>query len=294
MLTIFTPTYNRAYKLPKLYQSLVQQTNQEFEWLIVDDGSTDDTQTLVEGWQSEHKLSIRYVYQINGGKMRAHNKGVSLCQNELFLCVDSDDYLYDEHVVEAIYEKWNSIPDVTKDTLSGILAPRHVTNFNLTDAQKTLPDIDYSTVSDLYTVHNFKSDTALVFRTSVISAYPFPEIEGEKFITESYIYTQIDAHYQFALLNKELIFCEYIADGYTSNWNKLFLKNPKGWKLKYNQDIALTGKTFFLLAWLNAASFVNHDSILQILKESPCKWKSFLMLPVGYVLYKKKTKGVKI
>ena len=89
-LTIFTPTYNRAYILPKLYDSLCEQTCQDFDWLIVDDGSTDHTKELVGDWIKEKKISIRYVCQENGGKMRAYNKAVSLTETELFVCIDSD------------------------------------------------------------------------------------------------------------------------------------------------------------------------------------------------------------
>ena len=99
-LTIFTPTYNRAYILNKLYESLCVQTCQDFEWLIVDDGSTDNTKELVDTWMGEGRIAIRYVYQQNGGKQRAFNKAVALTNSELFVCIDSDDQLTTEHVVE--------------------------------------------------------------------------------------------------------------------------------------------------------------------------------------------------
>ena len=92
-MTVFTPTYNRAYILPKLYDSLCQQTVKSFEWLIVDDGSVDNTQELVEKWIEEKKIEIRYFKQANGGKQRAHNLGVEKSKEEIFVCVDSDDYV---------------------------------------------------------------------------------------------------------------------------------------------------------------------------------------------------------
>ena len=97
-LTIFTPTYNRAYTLKKLYASLIEQINQNFEWLIVDDGSTDNTEEVVKQWVDEKKITIRYFKQRNGGKQRAHNKGVEICNTELFICVDSDDYIVKDSV----------------------------------------------------------------------------------------------------------------------------------------------------------------------------------------------------
>ena len=105
-LTVFTPTYNRAYTLGRLYESLCRQSNKNFEWLVVDDGSKDGTEELIKSWQSEEKISIRYIYQENGGKMRAHNRGVKSTETELFVCVDSDDYLVDDGI-EKILSFWN-------------------------------------------------------------------------------------------------------------------------------------------------------------------------------------------
>ena len=101
LLTVCTPTYNRAHTLPRLYESLVRQTSQDFEWLVVDDGSTDNTRELVDGWVAEGRIRIRYVYKENGGKPSAHNLGVRMAAGELFFCVDSDDYLTD-NAVEVI------------------------------------------------------------------------------------------------------------------------------------------------------------------------------------------------
>lgn len=109
LLTIFTSTYNRAYILESLYKSLKNQTIKDFKWLIVDDGSTDNTQELVKNWISqETSFEIIYIKQENGGKQRAHNKAVEISDTELFFCVDSDDQLV-ETAVEKIKERWNII-----------------------------------------------------------------------------------------------------------------------------------------------------------------------------------------
>lgn len=105
MLTIFTPTFNRKHFLLKLYQSLLAQTCQDFTWLLIDDGSTDGTDLLVQSWITENQINIRYIYQQNGGKMRAHNHAVELCETEFFLCIDSDDSLV-EDAVEVILKTW--------------------------------------------------------------------------------------------------------------------------------------------------------------------------------------------
>ena len=105
-ITIFTPTYNRAHRLPVLYQSLCKQTSREFEWVVVDDGSTDDTKSLINGWIKEGKINIRYFWQENAGKAQAHNLGVEMAEKNLFTCVDSDDLLV-TNAVERISKVWN-------------------------------------------------------------------------------------------------------------------------------------------------------------------------------------------
>ena len=107
MLTIFTPTFNRAELLKRVYDSLLRQREKNFSWLIVDDGSTDNTKEVVEEWLREGRINIQYEYQENGGKMRAHNQGVNLCNTELFLCLDSDDFLTEDavEIILSCYEK---------------------------------------------------------------------------------------------------------------------------------------------------------------------------------------------
>ena len=115
-ITVFTPTYNRGYILESLYVSLKKQTNQSFKWLIVDDGSTDNTEEIVRSWRNEGLIDLQYYKQVNAGKMAAHNKGVELCDTEFFLCIDSDDYLTNDAIA--------TIPEAT---INGIKATRIIT-----------------------------------------------------------------------------------------------------------------------------------------------------------------------
>ena len=123
-ITVFTPTFNRAHILPKLYNSLLKQTNQNFEWLIVDDGSTDNSKTIIDEWIKQNRIVIKYFYQKNSGKMMAHNLGVLKSEEELFMCVDSDDYLFDENVINKIITKWESVDNKEKETLSAYCQQR--------------------------------------------------------------------------------------------------------------------------------------------------------------------------
>lgn len=232
-ITVFTPTYNRAYIMNRLYESLKRQTDQSFIWLIVDDGSTDNTEELVYMWMSENIIEISYIKQKNGGKQRAHNKGVELCDTELFICVDSDDYLTD-NAIECFLKKWDTIKDNEK--VSGIVALRGISP-NKPIGSYLPKGIEFSTLSDLYRKYKFNGDTALLYRSDILKAFPFYVADNEKFIGESYVYMQIDQKYTLCLLNKILYICEYLPDGYTLNVRKLIKDNPRGYMILNRQAV---------------------------------------------------------
>ncbi|MDR1679069.1 MAG: glycosyltransferase [Prevotellaceae bacterium] len=303
-LTIFTPTYNRAYILGQLYDSLCRQTKPDFKWLIVDDGSTDNTRELVEQWQAEQKIDMRYIWQENGGKMRAHNNAVLHCETELFICVDSDDYLT-ANAVELIYSKWEEVKSLSN--ISGIVAYRgwaelehtigtiplsparhceersNLENSNHNIIKKEFPaGVETSALLKLYQ-HGFSGDTSLVFRTEILKQYLFPEIAGEKFITEAYVYDQIDQHYRFAILRQPLIMCQYQPDGYTQHANKLFKENPKGWALYYNQrakySIRLKEKLVLIAKYVCFSLMAKNKHII---KNSNFPFLTLCCFPLGY------------
>ena len=231
-LTIFTPTYNRAYTLKKLYASLIEQINQNFEWLIVDDGSTDNTEEVVKQWVDEKKITIRYFKQRNGGKQRAHNKGVEICNTELFICVDSDDYIVKDSV-DKILKKWKEVCD--DKNVAGIIALRGKDEKNPLGTD--MPKRKYSTLSDLYSKDKFRGDTSLVYRTEILKQFPYWVAKDEKFIGEGYVYQQIDQNYCMALLPEIVIVCKYLEDGYTKNVRKLTKNNPKSYARLKKQTI---------------------------------------------------------
>lgn len=231
-LTIFTPTYNRDYILPRLYQSLCEQTCSSFVWLIVDDGSTDTTFLLVQKWQSEGLIDIRYYLQPNGGKMRAHNQGVMLCKTPLFMCIDSDDYFCSPIVLDDVLDFLDKNHDIIEQQhVCGILTYRKM----VPETKGVfVNDLQLCTLTDIY-ARGYCGETAPVFKTDVLLNYPFPEIEGEKFITEDIVYDLLSLKYQFVLFPYYTQVCEYLQNGYTRNgWDVLY-KNPKGYRMYYNQ-----------------------------------------------------------
>lgn len=226
-ITVFTATYNRAYILERLYNSLKAQTDQGFEWLIVDDGSTDDTKLLTEKWMSEDiSFKIRYYRQSNGGKCRAINTGLDLANGEMFLVVDSDDYLVEDAIKRV--KSWE-IQISDKEGYCGVSG-------NLgTDKETTenhlFEDGYYEgTLLDRY--RNIDGERAFAFYTEIHRKYKYPEFDGEKFITEAVAYNRMaNDGYRMRFYNDIICVYEYQENGLTKSGAALFLDNPRGYGL---------------------------------------------------------------
>ena len=282
-LTIFTPTYNRAYILPKLYVSLKSQTNLGFEWVIVDDGSSDNTEDLVKGWIEKNKIEIRYIYQSNGGKMKAHNKGVEETTTELFFCVDSDDWLVND-AVEKILNEWNSISEEDKTELSGIVAYRGKDSNN--SIGNAFPKgVKKDSLNGLYK-KGFSGDTSLIFRTKVIRRYRFPIIGNEKFITEAYVYNQVDREYKMWVMPTVLTVCEYRMDGLTQNLLKNTFNNPCGYVAYFLQQGNYTSSLLDTFkAYIRANSFRRYTKGVEMPVEADHKFIYVISRPFGWILF---------
>lgn len=278
LLTIFTPTYNRGYILTRLYKSLCEQTLSAFEWLIVDDGSTDNTKELVDTWKRESSFTIKYIFQENGGKMRAHNRGVLACTTQLFFCVDSDDYIQ-TNSVQLIYDTWRLTPE--KADISGIIAYRGMVNRDPLISCEFPGDIKMSTFIGI-AQSGFSGDTSLIYRTDLLQMYLFPDIVGEKFMPEDFVYDQIDENYKLLVLREPLIMCEYLEDGYTRNFQKLYKENPKNWALYYNQNAKYAvnlKEKIVLVAKYFCFSIMAKDKSL--FRNTNFKLLSFFSFPLG-------------
>lgn len=283
-ITIFTPTYNRREKLKRCYNSLVNQTNKSFEWIIVDDGSVDNTDELVNLWITENKIDLKYFKQENSGKMIAHNKGVQNALGNIFVCLDSDDYLK-ENTVEEILKVWNEIDN---SKCVGIVSLKIFENYK--PVGTTMPNnLKYSTLMDLYTKYKFRGDTMLVYRTELLKKYLFPNVDGEKFIPEPYVYDQIDLEGPLYILNEGFYICEYLEDGYSANISKVIRKNPKSYTMfaKQRMDIVKgfyqklkASSQYVLGCWLSCQK--------NILKNSNHKFITIISFPFAAIVYVKK------
>ena len=230
-VTVFTPTYNRAYILGDLYHSLQRQTCMDFEWLIVDDGSADDTKALVASWQGEENpFPIRYVYQENGGKCRAINRGLKEADGRLFFTVDSDDYLTDDAIEKVI--RWDG--ELPKDGhFCGYVGNRGITP---TQTPNRLFPGGYLDGTALDRYDQVDGERAFVFYTEIHRKYLYPEFPGEKFLTEAVTW-DLMAHdgYKMRFYNDIIWIWEYKDDGLTKAGYKVFLDNPQGTALFFRE-----------------------------------------------------------
>lgn len=239
MITIMTPTYNRAYVLPRLYDSLCQQTRQDFEWLVIDDGSTDGTAELIFDYRVKSDFSINYFYKENGGKHRAINEGVVHATGDWIIIVDSDDLLTGDAVAK-LYDVMNNIGSefvgmcFRRAKLSG-----HIIGISDTAWSKSM------VMQPIMAGHILNGDLAYVFRTNVMRECPFPEFPGEKFVPELYIWNKIADIGKIVFYVDQVIYlCEYLPDGYTSNFKKNIRSNPCGFGLFYRDQVIRDTRLF--------------------------------------------------
>lgn len=280
-LTVFTPAYNRAYTLPRTYESLKSQKCKDFVWLIVDDGSTDNTKELISNWQKEDNgFEIRYVYKENGGMHTAHNTAYENIDTELNVCIDSDDALAD-NAVELIKIKWNS---TDKEKYAGILGLD--ADFEGNIIGKGFPEgLEETTLGDYYK-NGGKGDKKLVLRTDVVHKYPpYPTFPGEKFTPLGILYTMIDKNYKLCVLDKVLCNVEYMPDGSTHNMIRQYYRNPNGFR--YSRILCMPNprpfkKTFILYTHYVAESLLSKKPIF---KDAFKKTNAFVAFPFGLILY---------
>lgn len=234
-ITIFTPTYNRAYRLPALYNSLQHQTNKDFEWLIIDDGSSDETESLVKSWLREQTFPIRYIKQANGGKHRAINKGVQEALGTLFFIVDSDDTLTAD-AAEQISSAAAEIKENEK--LCGVCFRRLNLNSNEMVGPPFPKDGMHASSLDWTYKYHVGGDKAEVVLTDILKKYPFPEFEGEKFVPEALIWNRIADSYKMICKNNGIYLCEYLPDGLSAGFKRNLKQNPKGFGLFYRETMS--------------------------------------------------------
>lgn len=288
-LTVFTPAYNRAHTIGRTYESLCRQTCKDFEWLIVDDGSQDNTSELVEGWINENKIPIRYIKQKNQGMHGAHNTAYANITTELNTCIDSDDFMPDD-AIEKIVSFWK---ENGSEKYAGILGLDQVESGEIIGT-KFPENMKETTLQGFYNAGG-KGDKKLVYRTEIINKYPpYPIFEGEKYVGLAYKYMLCDQDYKLLTLNEPLVTVEYQLDGSSYNMFKQYWRNPKGFAFFRKAEMVTTKslkRKFMVCVHYVSSSIISKNK--KFIQESPCKILTVLAIPAGYLLYQKIKHSVK-
>lgn len=224
-LAILTPTYNRAYTLGKLYESLSNQTSFDFKWYIVDDGSNDNTREKCQDFLNE-KFQVAYFQKENGGKHTALNRGIREISEELTIVVDSDDYLLPD-AVETIVNDWKQLKDCVD--VGGLSYYKLFPNGTVVGDRYPASPMIIDSFTNMRVNIGVRGDKAEVHRTALLAEFPFPEFEGEKFLSEAIVWNSISkAGHKLAFIDRGIYVCEYLPDGLTAAGRKNQLKNPLG------------------------------------------------------------------
>ena len=270
-ISVVTATYNRDNLLPNLYNSLKKnyKTYKDFEWIVVDDGSQDDTKSLVKKWIKEAKFDIKYIYQKNGGKMSAINNGMKSVTGDIVIEVDSDDYLLDNglKIVNNEYEK------LKDDKVAGIIFKRILGKKDTTTDSSL--DGKVFTLFDIHNKYGYDFDMTLTFKTSVRTKYEYELVGDEKFITEASTYYKIDQDYDGLLFRDiNLVSGEYMEDGYSVNINRMFKRYPYGYRKFFNEcltyvkkDTNKKRKLYFIKHYI-LFSYLTGTSMFDCIKEA--------------------------
>ena len=284
MITVFTPTYNRKNELVNLYNSLLKQDFKDFEWLIVDDGSTDDTEELITKLKAENKIQVNYYKQENRGKSFAHNTGVSLAKGEFFVGIDSDCTLCNGalNTINYYFQKIKNSKDIC-----GMSFLNCKNGSNQIVGSKFPKDEMEETYYNIYHKCNVTGDKEMVFKTEVLRKYKFPIYENEKFVPEAMLFNRICKEYKFLCVNKTVINVEYIQGGYSSNYFNLAKKNPIAHMNYYKELFELEPSSYNIAAY-NMYSIYAKNGLFKTVKNHPSKFKSFILYFPAYVKYLQK------
>lgn len=225
LLTIFTPTYNRCENLKKLYKDLIEQTSKNFIWLVIDDGSDDDTALFLNKILDENKISIQYIKKENGGKHTAYNLACDLAKTELiFITMDSDDSLK-SNAVSEIETQWSLID---KETYCGMVYlcenAENKLLYTVCDRNKLKKGISWY---EAFRNNYFWGEAEYIFKTEYIKKYKFPVYKGEKFFNEAYVYLQLKGKLFWS--DKSIYIRDYQNDGLTNNFMKMVINSPIGY-----------------------------------------------------------------
>lgn len=280
-ITVFTPTYNRAYILTKCYESLNRQSCKDFEWLIIDDGSTDGTKELVAKWQTcDNGYPIRYIYKENGGLHTGYNTAIANMETELSVCIDSDDSM-PEDGIELILSEWSKVKDSGAVGLVGLDVDQHG---NLIG--KTLPETPLINAASLLCVSGMGDKKYVVRNDLLRKIAPIPVFEGEKNFNPHYLIIKLSKQYRFHPVNRCFCLVEYQPDGMTANIWKQYLNSPQSFAelrraIMEVPGLSLRYRLKNIIHYCSSSRIARNKNYI---KESPKKLLTVLCTPAGWLL----------
>lgn len=283
ILTIVTPTFNRASTLIKCYDSLLLQTCFSFEWLIVDDGSSDNTETIVNQWISEcDKFPIRYIKKENGGKASALNVAFDNVDTPYLCVLDSDDVLVKTAVESFLIEREKADKDVK---CCGIMAFRSNEDGSVMGGRPIPTANGRITMIDILN-ERFRTELFCFYKSSVVKNLRFPQFPNEKFVSPQWLDFELSRNYYFIPSDKQYCICVYIADGLTRNKKKIIVHNPHGYtavkrqSFEFSKSLKLSIKHGLMY---DCVCIIGKDK--EWLKNSPKKLLSITLMPFAYIIY---------
>ena len=282
-ITVFTPTYNRGDLLHRCYESLLRQTNKQFEWLIIDDGSVDNTKQVVEQWMQENKIEIQYVYKENGGLHTGYNTAIEHMETELSVCIDSDDWLPD-NAIELMLEAWdkNKCEDV-----AGLIGLDYTSEGKLIG--DVLPDGEKINPVELMISKNNRGDKKYVVKTSLYKQVaPMPVYEGEKNFNPHYMILKLSAKYKFIAVNKAFCIVDYQDNGMSANIFKQYLNSPRSFQ-EYRKVIMRLPNIPFHYMCRTTIHYISSSILAKekhYIVESPKRVLTVFLWPIGWALSK--------
>ena len=282
LLSIVTPTYNRGHLLRNCYESLLKQTDLDFEWIIVDDGSTDDTASVAADFQTD-LFPICYVQKENGGKHTALNTSMEYLRGEYVLILDSDDTLT-PNAVETVRHQWTKYSEIRNIAILTFLKGSNVSAPNCTGPIANQP------VDILRYKRNIirSTDCCEVIRTGIFKRFPFPVFEGERFLPECALWNRVAVEYQCVYINEVIYICEYLEGGLTQSGRSLRIRNPKGGM--YICQLRMVPKNFLFQRFKYSLLYCTYGffagfSPAAILSNTTYKTLTTLCLLPGWMLY---------
>ncbi len=280
-LGIITTTYNRDYCIHQVYESLKRQDCKDFMWLVIDDGSTDNTKKIIQKFIDEGIIEIKYIYHDNMGMTASRNVAYENIKTEINTIIDSDDWLEDgavKRIIDFWYENKN-------ETIAGIIALNKKTDGD-TIGGKLPKGINQCTLTDLHEKYKCKGDKKLIYRSDISKKYPYPRFEGEKVFPASYKFRLIDLEYEMLLMNEAVCIVDINESGLSFNVFEQYAKNANGFAFYRNEMMRISKNPLYIVKeaihYISSSKFANNEYYI---RDASRKVYVILCLPFGLLLH---------